>query len=83
MEKTISATEANRQFSKLLREVRRGASYTITSHGEAVASLLPSSGRAGDERQQAKRRLLAWLQGLPSQETQPWTREELYQDEPR
>lgn len=39
MEKTISATEANRNFSALLREVRKGKTYVITSRGERVAEL--------------------------------------------
>ena len=37
--KTISATEANRQFSKLLREAQEGFTVTITSRGQPVAVL--------------------------------------------
>lgn len=33
MEKIIQATEANRHFSRILREVAEGDSFTRTSHG--------------------------------------------------
>jgi len=39
MEKAVSAADANRNFSQLLRGVRRGLSYVVTSHGHAVARL--------------------------------------------
>ena len=35
MEKAVSAADANRKFSKLLRAVREGHSYVVTSHGKA------------------------------------------------
>ena len=41
MEKAVSATEANRQFSRLLDGVRRGHSYLVTSHGQPRRSLDP------------------------------------------
>ncbi|MBV9518068.1 MAG: type II toxin-antitoxin system prevent-host-death family antitoxin, partial [Hyphomicrobiales bacterium] len=34
MEKAVSAADANRRFSLLLRGVREGHSYVITSHGK-------------------------------------------------
>ena len=37
MDKFISAAEANRQFSALLREVRKGRQYVVTSHGRPIA----------------------------------------------
>lgn len=43
MDQTVSAAEANRSFSRLLREVREGQSFTITAHGRAVARLVPLS----------------------------------------
>ena len=39
----VSAADANREFSKLLRRVREGQSVTITSHGRPVARLVPLS----------------------------------------
>jgi prevent-host-death family protein len=41
MEKTISAADANRRFSELLRGVREGQSYVVTSHGKVVARISP------------------------------------------
>ncbi len=41
MEKAISAADANRKFSQLLRGVRQGQSYVVTSHGRAVARIAP------------------------------------------
>jgi len=41
MEKAISAADANRKFSEVLREVREGQSYVVTSHGRAVARIEP------------------------------------------
>jgi prevent-host-death family protein len=46
---TVTATEANRQFSRLLREVEEGGRITITKDGRPVAILVP----VGDERQEA------------------------------
>ena len=37
---TVAAAEANRQFSALLQQVKKGASYQITSRGEPVAVLM-------------------------------------------
>ena len=34
---TVTATEANRSLSRLLREVERGKRVVITSHGRKVA----------------------------------------------
>ena len=44
MEKAISAADANRKFSQVLREVRQGQSYVVTSHGRAVARIAPVEG---------------------------------------
>lgn len=83
MNKIVTASEANRQFSKLLRNVGKGDSYTITSHGEPVATLAPSPSKLKKEQEAAKKRLMAWLRSLPVQDIGPWTREELYEDGPK
>ena len=41
VEKAISAADANRNFSQLLREVKEGRSYVVTSHGRPVARIEP------------------------------------------
>ncbi len=38
---TISSTDAKNQLNRLLADVKGGASFTITSHGEPVARLVP------------------------------------------
>ena len=42
----ISAADANRAFSALLRRVRSGEAVVVTSHGRPVARLVPV--REGD-----------------------------------
>jgi prevent-host-death family protein len=41
MQKIISAAEANRRFSELLRTVKAGRSVAVTSHGKPVARMVP------------------------------------------
>ena len=54
MEKTVSATDANRRFSELLRGVREGSTYVVTSRGRPVAKLIPAkSGQRQAEASQA------------------------------
>lgn len=80
MGKPVSAAEANRNFSKLLRGVRDGRSYVITSHGKPVAKFIPVS--TGDNVRAAARRLLFnRLRAQPaSAPIGRWTRDELYED---
>lgn len=83
MEKTVSAADANRKFSELLRGVRKGRSYIVTSHGKPVAKLVPAD---SDDAIRAKGRA-AFLKRLASQKLPEgadpnfrWTRDELYED---
>jgi len=41
MQKAVSAADANRKLSELLRTVRNGHSYVVTSHGKPVAKIMP------------------------------------------
>lgn len=77
--KTISAAEANRQFSQVLREVREGETFLVTSRGTPVATLLPASGEMR-ARVRAKEALLARLRARPADDAGRWTRDELYDD---
>lgn len=80
MEKTISAAEANRNFSRLLRAVKEGHSFVVTSHGAPVARIVPAR-RSEAAVAAAKRRLLAHLRSRPIQIVgERWTRDELYDD---
>ena len=42
MQRAVSAADANRRFSELLRTVKNGQSVVVTSHGKPVAKLVPS-----------------------------------------
>ncbi len=77
---TVSAAEANRSFSKLLRHAREGGRVTITSHGKPVAELGPAQSdiEAQEKRRQAIARMRErWAQSEPIV-IGPWTRDELY-----
>ena len=45
MGKSVSAADANRDFSKLLRDVRKGGSFIITNHGKTSPKSFRSSPR--------------------------------------
>jgi prevent-host-death family protein len=75
MDKVIQATEANRHFSRILREVRQGDSYTITSHGQPIARIVPAEAKGNEA---AKWRFLEYLRQQPIMEIGPFRREELY-----
>jgi prevent-host-death family protein len=80
MDKLVTAADANRHFSRLLREVREGKSFTVTSHGRPVARIVPPP--AGDTLRDASwERLLARLERQPARNAGRWTREELYDDD--
>jgi prevent-host-death family protein len=77
MEKAISAADANRNFSQLLREVREGRSYVVTSHGRPVARISPIDSKT-EQREAAKAALLKRLRSQPVIKIGRWTRDELY-----
>ncbi|MFN3296328.1 type II toxin-antitoxin system Phd/YefM family antitoxin [Caldimonas sp.] len=79
MEKAITSAQANRQFSFLLRGVREGHRYVVTSHGKPVARLMPVE---TDDPVAAKAReaLLQRLAGQAIVQAGRWTRDELYED---
>ena len=78
MGNAVSAADANRDFSKLLRAVRGGDSIVITSHGKPVAKIVPfvTTDRV---RAAAKKRLMAYLRAQPAMKIGRWTRDELYE----
>ena len=77
--KTISAAEANRHFSSLLREVSRGAQITVTSRGKPVATISAADQVERRERVAARRALLSRLCATPATGTRNWSRDELYE----
>jgi prevent-host-death family protein len=80
MEEAVSAADANRRFSLLLRGVREGHSYVVTSHGKPVARLIPA-GKHDDVALGARATLLSRLGKQPVIDTGRWTRDELYEDD--
>lgn len=78
MNKLVSAAEANRNFSKLLNELKDGTSYTITNHGKVVGHLNPPADDV-DARKKAFKALMERLHSQPTKDIGPWTREELYE----
>lgn len=81
MSEKISAAEANRQFSRLLRGVREeGATYIVTSHGKAVAKIVPVDDEDLAMRTRAREELLKHLREQVPTGERSWTRDGLYED---
>jgi prevent-host-death family protein len=77
--KTVSAAEANRRFSALLRRVAQGERIVVTSRGKPVATLAPPALQRDKVREAARARLLARLKAQPASNVpRSWTRDELY-----
>lgn len=77
--KTVSAAEANRHFSKILREVREGETVVVTSRGEPVARIVPTGNEVPD-RSEALKRLFARLDSQPALNLPRIRRDELHDD---
>lgn len=80
MEEAVSAADANRKFSLILRGVRDGNSYIVTSHGRPVARIVPVDRRESVV-SGARVALLSRLERQPVVNAGRWTRDELYEDE--
>ena len=77
MSAAISAADANRNFSTVLRQVREGRSYVVTSHGQPVARIVPV--QAGEHLTRAARAaLFDRLRAAATQGIGSWRRDELY-----
>ncbi len=75
----VSATEANRNFSKVLRDVENGASVTITKDGKPVAVLAPAGLPDPAGREKARQRMMTLLwEGMPLGFTGGVDRDELH-----
>ena len=74
----VSASEANRSFSSLLRQVAEGRVFTVESHGRPVATLAPAE-TADASHMASRRALLNRLANQPpSGGCRTWRRDELY-----
>ena len=81
MDEVVSAAEANRRFSRLLRNVRKGRSYVVTAHGRPVARIVPA-GSQDRTAESARAALIARLRSQPAIDVGPWTRDGLHPDDP-
>jgi len=76
--KTVSAAEANRAFSRLLREASQGEEITILSRGRPVAKMT-SVGSEALQKKTMKSDLLSRLKSQRVTGARKWTRDELYE----
>jgi prevent-host-death family protein len=77
--KMVTATEANRDFSKLLDRVTAGEAIAVTKRGRIVAIIAPVKATA-EEAEAFKRDHLALLRAQPCLGIPRGTREELHDD---
>ena len=76
--RTITASDANRNFSGLLRDVASGESLLIVSRGTPVAKISPVDVKGS--RTAAKESLLTRLAGQNATGQRGWTRNDLYDE---
>jgi prevent-host-death family protein len=79
MERAVTAADANRKFSSILRTVCKGKSYVVTVHGKPVAKILPVS-EGEQKRTAAHAALFARLESQPAINIGRWTRDELHDE---
>lgn len=79
MDEAVSAADANRKFSLILRGVRDGQSYVVTSHGRPVARIVPATAR-DTATSGARAALLSRLERQPVVSAGRWSRDELYEE---
>jgi len=76
--KTVTAADANRQFSRVLREAAQGEVFVVVSRGKPVATIGPAKTDA--QRHTGKEALLARLRSQTVTGARTWSRDELYED---
>lgn len=80
--RTVTAAEANRQFSSLLRAATQGETIIVTSRGKPVAAITPAADVSNAEekrRRAARRSLLARLKSQPALNLGRVTRDDMYE----
>lgn len=79
MLKSISSADANRDFSAMLRSVRNGHTFIVTSHGRPVARVAPV-GTGEPLTRSGRAALFKRLKAAPVVDAGRWTRDELYEE---
>lgn len=77
--KSVTAADANRHFSSILRTVAAGEEVTVVSRGKPVAKISPIRPNEGS-RASARQELLKRLSQQRPTGQRNWTRDELYED---
>jgi len=77
--KTITASNANRGFSNLLREIGKGEEIMILSRGKPVAKITSVNSEVL-QKKAMKNLLLSRLKAQNVTGSRNWTRDELYKD---
>jgi len=78
MGSVISAAEANRSFSRLLRDVAAVKSFTVLTRGRPVATISSPVSAAAACRPARARLLQRLIDQVPCGDGRIWSREELY-----
>ena len=78
---TVGAREANRSFSKILREAESGKSVTITRNGKPVARLEPVAAKPVSEKQRKEslKRMMTLLEKGYDLGGGPYSRDEMHE----
>lgn len=76
--KTVTAADANRQFSSVLRDVSQGEIFTVVSRGRPVATIAPVKSADDAQRRASKTALIMRLRKQKACGERNWTRDELY-----
>lgn len=77
--KTVTAADANRQFSRVLREAEQGEVFVVLSRDRPVAIIGPAK-KMGAQCHAAKAALIARLRSQTVTGIRTWTRDELYEN---
>lgn len=77
MDEVVSIADASRKLSRILREVREGRSYVVTSRGRPVARIVPADRHESDAMRLGAA-LVQRLEQQPVVDVGPWSRDELY-----
>ena len=78
----VTATDANREFSKVLERVVEGETIAITKRDKVVARIIPEPDAEEEAlKDEAWKALIARLKSQPLTGVPRGTRDELYEDE--
>jgi antitoxin (DNA-binding transcriptional repressor) of toxin-antitoxin stability system len=75
MDRAINASEANKRFSEMLRDVQNGETYVVIFRGRAVARMVPVD---RDQERRSVAALLGFLDTLPRRHAGGRSRDDLY-----